>query len=112
MAKNKERKSKLCRLRKCENKSALASEQAVRDSIDSLPRDLWLTITRDNGTGSNENTNGLFRRYFPKKTDFAIITDSEIANVEYLLNSRPRKRLGRLTPYEVFYQKTGVALDS
>jgi len=45
-----ERKSKLCRLHKCENKSALASEIALRDSIDSLPSELWLTITRDNGT--------------------------------------------------------------
>jgi len=62
--------------------------------------------------GSNENTNGLFRRYFPKGTDFGKITDQQVAEVEYLLNTRPRKRLGGLTPYEVFYQITGVALDS
>lgn len=62
--------------------------------------------------GSNENTNGLLRRYFPKGTDFGKIKDQEISRVEYLINSRPRKRLGGLTPYEVFYQITGVALDS
>lgn len=61
--------------------------------------------------GSNENLNGLIRRYFPKKTDFATLSDEEIQQVEHLLNSRPRKRLGWKTPYEVFYQLTGVALD-
>ena len=60
--------------------------------------------------GSNENTNGLIRRYFPKRTDLATVTDEEVARVEYLLNTRPRKRLGGRTPYEVFYQETGVAL--
>jgi len=36
----------------------------------------------------------------------------DIEQAEYLINSRPRKRLGGLTPYEFFYQMTGVALDS
>ncbi len=62
--------------------------------------------------GSNENVNGLIRRFFPKKTDFRIITDEEIQRVEYLLNTRPRKRLGWKTPYQVFYELTGVALQS
>lgn len=61
--------------------------------------------------GSNENTNGLIRRFFPKKTDFRMITDEEIQRVEYLLNSRPRKRLDWKTPYRVFYELTGVALQ-
>lgn len=60
--------------------------------------------------GSNENTNGLIRRFFPKKTDFRTVSEEEIQKVEYLLNSRPRKRLGWKTPYEVFYNLTGVAL--
>jgi len=60
--------------------------------------------------GPNENSNGLFRRYFPKGTDFGKIENQEIAAVEYLINTRPRKRLGGLTPCEVFYQKTGVIL--
>lgn len=42
--------------------------------------------------GSNENLNGLIRRYFPKGTDFAKVSDEEIARVESLLNNRPRKR--------------------
>ncbi len=62
--------------------------------------------------GSNENTNGLIRRFFPKKTDFRNVTDEEIRLVERLLNSRPRKRLGWKTPYQVFYELTGVALES
>jgi IS30 family transposase len=62
--------------------------------------------------GSNENTNGLIRRFFPKKTDFRTISDEEIRTVERLLNSRPRKRLGWKTPYQVFYELSGVALES
>lgn len=61
--------------------------------------------------GSNENTNGLLRRFFPKKTDWNNVTHEELKKVEYLLNSRPRVRLGGLTPYEFFYQRTGVALE-
>lgn len=61
--------------------------------------------------GSNENLNGLIRRYFPKKTDFSKVSDEDIRRVESLLNSRPRKRHGGKTPYEVFYERTGVALD-
>jgi transposase, IS30 family len=52
--------------------------------------------------GSNENWNGLIRDFFPKGTDFAMLTDKEIRRVERNLNHRPRKRLGYLTPHEVF----------
>ncbi|MEK7453184.1 MAG: hypothetical protein AAB614_03040 [Patescibacteria group bacterium] len=38
------------------------------------------------------------------------ISDEDIARVEYLINTRPRKRLGGLTPAEMFYKETGVAL--
>jgi IS30 family transposase len=60
--------------------------------------------------GSNENLNGLFRRFFPKKTDFSKVTDEEIRHVEYLINTRPRKRFGGKTPLEVLLEKTGVAI--
>ena len=60
--------------------------------------------------GSNENLNGLIRRYFPKGTDFSKVTDERIREVEGLLNNRPRKRFGGLTPCEVLFMKTGVAL--
>jgi transposase, IS30 family len=62
--------------------------------------------------GTNENTNGLIRRFFPKKTDWNKVPDEALARVEYLLNTRPRKRHGGLTPVEVFYQETGVAIYS
>ena len=52
--------------------------------------------------GTNENTNGLIRYYFPKKTDFTTISDEEIAFVERELNERPRKRLGWKTPLQAF----------
>lgn len=52
--------------------------------------------------GSNENFNGLIREFFPKGTDFANISDRDVKRVEYNLNHRPRKRLGYLTPYEVY----------
>lgn len=61
--------------------------------------------------GANENLNGLIRRYLPKETDFTTISDAQLRQIEYLLNSRPRKRFGGKTPYQVFYELTGVALQ-
>jgi len=52
--------------------------------------------------GTNENTNGLIRQFFPKKSSFSHITLSDTKRVEHLLNHRPRKLLGFLTPHEVF----------
>jgi transposase, IS30 family len=51
--------------------------------------------------GANENLNGLVRQYFPKKMDFGEITDERVAEVENILNNRPRKRYGFQTPNEV-----------
>lgn len=106
--------------------------------LGNLPPELRRTLTRDRGSenmgfkeleqglgigcffahayhswerGANENVNGLVRRFFPKGTDFRTLSDEDIAQVEHLLNSRPRKRLGWKTPYEVFYELTGVALE-
>lgn len=114
-----------------------ACDAALRARLSPISKDFLKTLTRDRGSenrghvalaaetgfdiffahayssyerGSNENGNGLFRRFFPKKTDFATITADDVRRVEYLINTRPRKRLGGLTPAEVFYQKTGVAL--
>lgn len=56
--------------------------------------------------GTNENTNGLLREYFPKGTDFAEVTDEEVRSVYDEINKRPRKCLGYLTPYEVHYSET------
>ena len=53
--------------------------------------------------GTNENTNGLLRQYFPKgKTDFNKLTRKEIKGIQNQLNGRPRKVLDWLTPFEVF----------
>lgn len=52
--------------------------------------------------GANENTNGLIRQYIPKGTDFSEVTNKQIKRIENILNNRPRKRLGYLTPNEKF----------
>jgi IS30 family transposase len=52
--------------------------------------------------GTNENTNGLLRQYFPKGYDFNLITKEELNHVVKRLNERPRKRLGFKSPKEVF----------
>ena len=52
--------------------------------------------------GLNEHTNGLVRQYFPKSTNLKLISEDEIAQVENLLNNRPRKVLKYKTPKEVF----------
>lgn len=119
-----ERKMKLCRLHKCENKSAIRSEEALRDSIESLPGNFWLTITRDNGSenalhhetevpsyfcdtysswqkGGVENLNGLIREYFPKKSNLDNIVESYVYEIQEKLNNRARKALNYLTPNEV-----------
>lgn len=54
--------------------------------------------------GTNENTNGLIRRFFPKKTDFNAITYIQLKQVEYLLNNRPRKVLNWKTPLEKLHE--------
>jgi IS30 family transposase len=54
--------------------------------------------------GSNENTNGLVRQCFPKKTSFAIITKRALKKFENLLNNRPRKCIGFRTPAEMLKQ--------
>ena len=51
--------------------------------------------------GTNENTNGLIRQYFPKGTNFSMITASMLADVEAALNTRPRKCLNYKTPNEI-----------
>jgi IS30 family transposase len=94
-----------------------------------IPKDKRLSITYDNGSefagydiieqrlgmtayfafpyhswerGTNENTNGLMRQFFPNKSRFDNITKEHLNEVVRLINNRPRKRLKYLTPYEVF----------
>lgn len=65
--------------------------------------------------GTNENTNGLLRQYFPKRRSLANVAEDEIAHAAHRLNHRPRKCLGFRTPHEVFFGEKNqltVALTS
>jgi len=52
--------------------------------------------------GTNENTNGLLRQFFPKRSSFATVNQKQVNRAARLLNHRPRKRLMFSTPYEIF----------
>ena len=52
--------------------------------------------------GANENMNGLIRQYFPKGSSFENISNADVKRVQDILNNRPRKKLGFLSPYEFF----------
>lgn len=60
----------------------------------------------------NENLNGLLREYFPRAMNFCDIGFERLQQVESALNNRPRKRLGFLTPAEVFFGSQRIALRS
>jgi IS30 family transposase len=55
--------------------------------------------------GTNENTNGLYRQFFPKKTDLDAVSQRDVDRATHLLNTRPRKRHQYRTPDEVFRSK-------
>jgi IS30 family transposase len=59
--------------------------------------------------GTNENTNGLIRQYFPKGTDFSLISTKELKRVQKLLNQRSRKTLNWETPEEAFAKVLGIS---
>lgn len=126
-----ERGGRFCLLKKVTQRSAELVTQAACQLL--LPfKDKVLTITSDNGSefaghktialslgadfffaqpysswqrGTNENTNGLVRQYFPKKSDFSTLSDDDINFVMDRINNRPRKVLGFRTPSEVFFNK-------
>ncbi len=112
--------------------SRIASEETIvvqKQIFSKLPSHSVLSVTHDNGRenhlhyqltdelgirtyfadpysswqrGSNENANGILRRYFPKGTDFSRISQAEIDDVVWEINSKPRKCLGYNTAQEVF----------
>lgn len=135
-----ERRSRLHLIRKATRRTADAVCRALIGTLYPI-RHLVHSITSDNGKefadhelvsiiceadfyfakpycswqrGSNENANGLVRQYLPKGTDFATISDAQIADIERRINSRPRKTLGYRTPYQVFGEalNNGVAIQS
>ena len=130
-----ERKTGLVLITKIKDRTANSTKEAVIKRLTVLPKETRKTLTSDNGVenflydevetnlniswyfahpyhswerGTNENTNGLIRWYFPKGTDFGRISDEEIKAVETALNNRPRKRLGWKTPLEVFNQSVAL----
>ncbi len=132
-----DRRSGIVFFGKTKDRTAKAGDIVLFNKLKRIPNDYLKTLTRDNGPenkdylnvekelklkvyfanpyhswerGSNENANGLLRRHFPKGTDFDKISDKELEKVEYLINTRPRKRLNYLTPAEFFEKETGVAL--
>ncbi|MCL7955685.1 IS30 family transposase, partial [Escherichia coli] len=114
---------------------SVSVNQALTDKFLSLPSELRKSLTWDRGMelarhleftvstgvkvyfcdpqspwqrGTNENTNGLIRQYFPKKTCLAQYTQHELDLVAAQLNNRPRKTLKFKTPKEII--ERGVAL--
>lgn len=125
-----DRKSRLSIIVKVNSKDADHVHEKLKQRLKELEADHRRSITFDNGTefarcsrlekhlgiqlyfadpgcpyqrGTNENTNGLIRQYFPKGTDFRNISPAEVRRVENLLNNRPRACLNFRTPLEVFY---------
>ncbi|SFT61366.1 IS30 family transposase, partial [Halomonas saccharevitans] len=93
-----------------DNGSEFAEHQAVSKAVTAATYfcDPYCSGQR----GTNENTNGLIRQYFPKGTDFRQVTDAELRRVLRKLNDRPRKRLGYRTPAQVFLGEYSGALDT
>lgn len=111
------------------NKDAESVRKSFAREMKKLPAQMKLSLTYDQGKemtehklftkdtqikvyfahpgspwerGTNENTNGLIRQFFPKGTEFDKVSRREIKHVQDLLNGRPRKTLGYQKPYEVF----------
>ena len=125
------RLSRLTRIIRIESKHANHVYGRTRKCLLRVPSDKRHSITFDNGTefaechrletsrgirlyfadpgcphqrGTNENTNGLLRQYFPKGTDFRTVSHAELRRVETLINNRPRACLGYKTPNDVFFR--------
>lgn len=124
-----ERRSLLTMTRKLDTKNAEQVADAIIDAFMDMPPSWIKTITFDNGTefachstiaretgadiyfatpyssyqrGTNENTNGLIRRFLPKKMSFENLTQERMNIIEEDLNNRPRKKLNFESPNEVF----------
>lgn len=133
-----ERKSRFTQITRLQQMTSSSTRDVITQRLSRFSEQLRKSLTYDNGSenyqheqinqtlgtlsyfcapyhswekGLVENTNGLIRRFIPKKTDLAGISDQELARIEKLLNTRPRKCLGYQTPAEVL-QNLGGALVS
>lgn len=129
-----ERSTRLLRIHRIRNKTAKETNNALIQTIESLPSNSIKSITFDNGKegayhwklkraygletyfcdpysswqkGSVENINGILRRYFPKKMDLSKITDYEIQIIQEKINNTPRKILNYKTPNELYLELNG-----
>lgn len=127
-----DRRSRFTSALKVKSKYSSEVVGAIKRALKSVPDNARRTLTLDNGTefshfkdiesslgtrvyfahpysswerGTNENTNGLLRQYFPKDTDFTKISSQQLASAVIQLNNRPRKCLNWRTPHEVFFSR-------
>ena len=127
-----ERKTRLYLALKMPDRTSTSMESAVDTLIKTFPLGSFKTATVDRGKefacyksleedhnidvyfadpysswqrGTNENSNGLLREFYPKGHDFALVTEKELAIVLELINNRPRKCLGWKTAYESFIEE-------
>jgi len=136
-----ERTSRTTILVRVKSKEAEVVAKAFAKEVKKLPQQMKLSMTYDQGRemakhklftditgvkvyfahprspwerGTNENTNGLIRQFFPKGTDFNKVSRYEVKKVQDLLNGRPRQALDFRKPYQVFNEliNSAVALDS
>jgi IS30 family transposase len=124
-----ERVTRFTLILKLEAKDAATVRKAIARAVSRLPAELRKSLTYDQGKemaghrlfaaatgmkvyfahpaspwerGTNENTNGLIRQYFPKGTDFSLVSAREIRKCQDSLNARPRQVLNYYTPSEAF----------
>ncbi|WP_371851357.1 IS30 family transposase [Rhodococcus globerulus] len=124
-----ERKTRMIRLLHLTRRDGQTLRQALIERMGDLPPDLLRSITWDQGTemaqhraitaalgvpvyfcdsrspwqrGSNENSNGLLRDYFPKGTNLSVHSPQHLLTVENELNRRPRQVIQDCTPTELF----------
>jgi transposase, IS30 family len=136
-----ERTSRTTILIQVKSREAEVVAKAFAKEVKKLPQQMKLSMTYDQGRemarhklftditgvrvyfahprspwerGTNENTNGLIRQFFPKGTDFNKVSRYEVKKVQDLLNGRPRQALDFQKPFQVFNQliNSAVALDS